>query len=60
MSLDSFVDQYVKLLNQELTESRAKLEATNFKKKADFTRVQGQIQGLNKALEMLRAIPEDD
>lgn len=60
MSLDSFVDQYVKLLNQELIDSRAKLEATNFKKKADFTRVQGHIQGLGKALEMLRAVPEDD
>ena len=60
MSLDSFVDQYVKLLSQELTDSRAKLEATNFKKRADFTRIQGYIQGLAKALEMLRAVPEDD
>lgn len=60
MSLDSFVDQYVKLLKEELREQREALEKTNFERKSDFTRVQGKIQGLSVALELLRSVPEDD
>ena len=60
MSLDSFVDQYVKLLKEELKEQRETLEKTNFGHKSDFTRVQGKIQGLSVALELLRSVPEDD
>ena len=60
MSLDSFVDQYVKLLKEELKEQRETLEKTNFRHKSDFTRVQGKIQGISVALELLRSVPVDD
>lgn len=60
MSLDRFVDQYVGLLQKEIADKRTLLEVKDFGKKSDFTRVQGQLQGLKLALDLLRSIPEED
>jgi len=60
MSLDSFIGQYVTLVTEQISRKRLDLEKTNFKKKSDFTRVQGQLQGLDEALQLLRALPEED
>jgi len=60
MSLDSFIGQYVTLITEQISEKRQTLEKKDFKKKSDFTKVQGQLQGLAEALQLLRSVPEED
>jgi hypothetical protein len=60
MGLDRFVDSYVGLLNAQIEICRSILETKNFVALEEFTKVQGRLQGLKEALELLRSIPEDD
>ena len=60
MSLDGFVDQYIKLVNTEIRTCSETLEKKDFKRNSEFAKVQGRLQGLREALELLRSIPEDD
>lgn len=60
MNQDSFIGQYINLLNQEIADRRVILEDKDFAEKSDFTKIQGQLQGLKTALNLLKAIPEED
>ena len=60
MSLDSFVDQYIRLVDTEIRTCTETLENKDFKRSSEFTKVQGRLQGLRDALKLLRSIPEDD
>jgi hypothetical protein len=60
LNQDSFIGQYINLLNQEIADRRVILEDKDFVEKSDFTKIQGQLQGLKTALNLLKAIPEED
>jgi len=60
MSLDGFVHQYIGLLKSEINDCQAILATKDFEKMSDFTKVQGKLQGLQEALNLLKAIPEED
>jgi hypothetical protein len=60
LNQDSFIGQYINLLNQEIADRRVILEDKDFAEKSDFTKIQGQLQGLKTALNLLKAIPEED
>lgn len=60
MSLDGFMDQYIKLVQNEIQNNSEILETKDFKKKSDFAKIQGKLQGLQAALQLLRSVPEDD
>jgi len=60
VSLDGFVDQYIRLVQEEIKKNSEILETKDFKKKSDFTRVQGKLQGLKESLSLLRSVPEED
>lgn len=60
MSQDNFVNQYVRLLNTEISQAREVLEVKDFACLADFNKVQGRLAGLTEALQLLKSVPEDD
>lgn len=60
MPLDSFVDQYLRLVNTEINKCSEILETKEFKRNSEFAKVQGRLQGLKEAVVLLRSIPEDD
>ena len=60
MSLDRFVDQYIKLISVEIENSKEVLATKEFKKRSEFCKEQGRLQAFIEALRLLRAIPEDE
>jgi len=56
----SFIGQYIDLLKVEVDDCKAILATKDFEKMSDFTRVQGKLFGLQEALRLLKAIPEED
>lgn len=60
MSRDRFVDQYISLVKKEIADRHEILATKDFGEKSDFTKTQGQLQGLRLALDLLRAIPEEE
>lgn len=60
MSLDSFIDQYIKLVSAEILSIRDTLEVKEFSTLAEVNKVQGRLMGLTESLRLLRSIPEDD
>jgi len=60
MLLDKFIDQYVKQVSQEISTCMNILAEKDFAKKSDFSKVQGKLHGLQLALSLLRAMPEDE
>ena len=59
MSLDRFVDQYVKLLSAEVAECKEVLCTKRFSDMSEFSHVQGKLQGLQTALKLVASIPEE-
>lgn len=60
MSLDSFFSKYVAGLHEAIAHKQQTIARKDFKKLSEFSKVQGQLQGLEEALQLLQAIPEDD
>lgn len=60
MQLDKFLDQYARQVFAEVETCRSLLEVKDFEKKSDFTKVQGKLQGLQLALALLKAMPDDE
>jgi len=60
MSLDRFVDQYIRLISVEIEQCKDVLCTKDFKKRSEFCKEQGKLQAFTEALRLLRGIPEDE
>lgn len=60
MQLGKFLDQYARQVSVEVEACHSLLAVKDFEKKSDFTKVQGKLQGLQLALALLKAMPDDE
>ncbi len=60
MASDRFWEQYIRLLNARIQTEQEVLAAKDFGHRAEFTKVQGRLQGFKEALQLLKSVPEDD
>ena len=57
---DSFFEQYRILVQQAVTEQSAVLQKKKFEALHEVTEVQGELRGLQRALEMLKSVVDVD